>query len=67
MEDYKKRITRLLNIILTLEKRVGMKIKELSFKYKVSTRTIYRDIDIIHSAGVLIYSKSGKYYIKEER
>lgn len=48
-----------------MQKHYGISVKQLSSKYKVAARTIYRDIDVINQAGILIYSECGKYYIKE--
>jgi predicted DNA-binding transcriptional regulator YafY len=34
--------------------------KELAYRFEVSTRTIYRDIDALSSAGVPVYTNKGK-------
>ena len=33
---------------------------ELAEKFEVSTRTIYRDLDVISAAGIPIYATQGK-------
>ena len=49
-----------LGIIITILNRGKMTCKELSAKYEVSTRTIYRYISLLDTAGVPIVSKCGK-------
>lgn len=53
-------INRLFEIIYELIDNKIMTAKELSQKFEVSTRTIYRDIEILSSAGVPIYMTRGK-------
>ncbi len=55
------KINRLFEIVyLLLEKRT-ITAKELAAHFEVSIRTIYRDIDILASAGIPIYFQRGKY------
>ena len=51
------RLFRILYYILEKEKVTA---NELSEKFEVSVRTIYRDIDVISSAGIPIYATQGK-------
>lgn len=53
------RIDRMLSIIVMLLNRDKISARELSDKFEVSIRTIYRDIDAINLAGVPIVSYSG--------
>lgn len=53
-------INRLFEIVyLLLEKRT-ITAKELANRFEVSTRTIYRDIDILSAANIPIYCNKGK-------
>ncbi len=51
---------RLLSIILMLINRPQVTAKELSEKFEVSIRTIYRDIESISAAGIPVVSWQGK-------
>lgn len=53
-------VNRLFEIIYILLERKTITAKELAEKFEVSTRTIYRDIDILSSAGIPIYANKGK-------
>lgn len=53
------KIDRMLTIIVMLLNRDRVSAKELSDKFEVSTRTIYRDIDSINLAGIPIISYTG--------
>ena len=62
------KINRLLAIIVMLLNRDKIFAVELSQKFEVSIRTIYRDIDAINMAGIPIASKQGNnggFYILE--
>ena len=65
-------INRLFEIVyILLDKRI-VTAKELAEHFEVSSRTIYRDIDILSSAGIPIYATQGKrilfwYYFKSRR
>lgn len=53
-------INRLFEIIyLLLDKKV-VTSKELAERFEVSTRTIYRDIEVLSSAGIPVYMSKGK-------
>jgi predicted DNA-binding transcriptional regulator YafY len=53
------KINRLLEIILILINKGTATARELAERFEVSTRTIYRDIDILSSAGVPVYTNKG--------
>ena len=53
------KIDRLLSIIVILLNRDKVTAKELSEKFEVNIRTIYRDIDSINMAGIPIVSYPG--------
>lgn len=52
--------SRLFKIIYYLLEKGGSTAPELAEKFEVSIRTIYRDIDVISSAGIPIYANRGK-------
>jgi predicted DNA-binding transcriptional regulator YafY len=53
------RIDRMLSIIVMLLNKDRVSARELSDKFEVSIRTVYRDIDAINLAGIPIVSYSG--------
>jgi predicted DNA-binding transcriptional regulator YafY len=53
------RIDRIIAIIVIFLNRERVSAKELSAKFQVSARTIYRDIDIINLAGIPVVSFQG--------
>lgn len=53
-------INRLFEIIYILLERKTVTAKELAKKFEVSTRTIYRDIEILSSANIPVYANKGK-------
>ena len=53
------RLERLLSIVFLLLNRERISSSELAKKFKVSTRTIFRDIRVINEAGIPIVSYSG--------
>ena len=53
------KINRLIEIITLLLNRETVTAKELAGRFGVSTRTIYRDIDVLSSAGVPVYASKG--------
>jgi len=66
MQKEKNRLTRLTSILTHLNSKRIITSKELSTKYEVSLRTIYRDIRTLQDAGVPIGSRNGiGYYITE--
>ena len=54
------KINRLIEIITILLNRQTVTAKELAERFGISTRTIYRDVDALSSAGVPIYTDKGK-------
>jgi predicted DNA-binding transcriptional regulator YafY len=52
--------SRLFEIIYLLLNKNRVTAKELAERFEVSTRTIYRDIDVISLAGIPIYTEKGK-------
>jgi predicted DNA-binding transcriptional regulator YafY len=53
------KLNRLLEITLVLLNRGTVTARELADKFGVSTRTIYRDIDVLSASGVPVYTSKG--------
>ena len=53
-------INRLFEIVYMLLERKNITAKELADKFEVSTRTIYRDIEILSAAKIPVYAVKGK-------
>jgi predicted DNA-binding transcriptional regulator YafY len=53
------KINRLLEITIILLNKGTVSARELAARFGVSTRTIYRDIDVLSSAGVPVYTIQG--------
>lgn len=53
-------LNRLFEIVYILLNKKQVTAKELAQRFEVSTRTIYRDIEILSEAGVPIYTNKGK-------
>lgn len=53
------KINRLLEITIILLNKGTVTAKELADRFSVSTRTIYRDIDVLSSAGVPVFTNKG--------
>jgi len=58
-EELNLKINRLLEIVTILLNRDTVTAKELADRFGVSSRTIYRDIDVLSSAGVPVYTNKG--------
>ena len=56
----KMKINRLLEITILLLNKKKTTASVLAERFGVSTRTIYRDIDVLSSAGVPVYTNKGK-------
>ena len=54
------KINRLIEIITILLNRQTVTASVLAERFGVSTRTIYRDVDVLSSAGIPIYTDKGK-------
>ena len=53
------RASRLLSILTTLQAKGQVTAPELAGACEVSVRTIYRDIDALAAAGILVYAERG--------
>lgn len=53
-------INRLFQIVYILLDKKNVTAKELAERFEVSTRTIYRDIETLSSAGIPVYMSKGK-------
>jgi len=53
------KISRLLEIVYILLDKRMVTAKELADHFEVSTRTIYRDVDVLSAAGIPIYTNKG--------
>ncbi|MEV0810083.1 WYL domain-containing protein [Micromonospora sp. NPDC050200] len=53
------RASRLLSVLLLLQTHGRMTAAELADRLEVSTRTIYRDVESLHAAGIPLYGEAG--------
>ncbi|MEV0619040.1 YafY family protein [Nonomuraea sp. NPDC050404] len=53
------RASRLVSILLLLQTRGRMTAHELAGRLEVSVRTIYRDVESLHAAGIPLYGDAG--------
>lgn len=53
-------INRLFEIVYILLEKMKITARELADKFEVSTRTIYRDIEILSAAKIPVYANKGK-------
>lgn len=56
------RLSRLTSILLQLQTKPMVSVKELAKKFEVSTRTIYRDLQALEESGVPIVAHDNKGY-----
>lgn len=54
------KINRLIEITVLLLNRRMIKAKDLAERFEVSTRTIYRDVEILSMSGIPVYMSKGK-------
>ena len=57
-----KRFNRVIAILIQLQSRKIVKAKDIADRFKISIRTVYRDIQTLEEAGVPIASESGIGY-----
>lgn len=53
------KLNRLLEMTILLLNRGSVTARELAERFNVSTRTIYRDVDVLSSVGVPVYTNKG--------
>ncbi|MEQ4720106.1 YafY family protein [Nonomuraea sp. B19D2] len=53
------RASRLVSVLLLLQTRGRMTAQELADRLEVSVRTIYRDVESLHAAGIPLYGDAG--------
>ena len=53
------RASRLVSLLLLLQTRGRMTAQELAERLEVSVRTIYRDVESLHTAGIPLYGDAG--------
>ncbi|MFI7627431.1 helix-turn-helix transcriptional regulator [Microbispora rosea] len=53
------RASRLLSILLLLQSRGRLTARQLAGELEVSVRTIYRDVESLHAAGIPLYGEAG--------
>ena len=56
----KMQINRLFEIVYLLLEKRSMTARELAERFEVSTRTIYRDVEVLSEANIPIYMNKGK-------
>ena len=53
------RASRLVSILLLLQSRGRMTAAQLAAELEVSVRTVYRDVESLHEAGIPLYGDAG--------
>ncbi len=53
------RASRLVSILLLLQARGRLTAAQLAAELEVSVRTIYRDVEALHAAGIPLYGDAG--------
>ncbi|GIF52822.1 putative DNA-binding transcriptional regulator YafY [Asanoa ferruginea] len=53
------RASRLVSLLLLLQNRGRLTAGQLAAELEVSTRTVYRDVDALHAAGIPLYGEAG--------
>jgi predicted DNA-binding transcriptional regulator YafY len=59
VENAQVRASRLVSIILLLQARGRLTAAQLATELEVSVRTIYRDVESLHAAGIPLYGDAG--------
>ncbi|KAA6439304.1 YafY family transcriptional regulator [Dyadobacter flavalbus] len=62
MDSEATRLSRLVGLLTLLQTKRNVTATELAVRFSVSTRTIYRDIRTLESAGIPIVTQEGKGY-----
>lgn len=62
MENEIPRLSRLTSILLVFQSKKIITVVEIANKFKISTRTVYRDIKALEEAGIPIIKLEGKGY-----
>ncbi|MFF3665665.1 helix-turn-helix transcriptional regulator [Microtetraspora malaysiensis] len=55
------RTSRLLSILLLLQSRGRMTARQLADELEGGARTIYRDVESLHAAGIPLYGDAGHH------
>src|ERR1044071_5878195 len=53
------RASRIVQLLLLLQTRGRLTAAQLATELEVSVRTVYRDVDALHAAGVPLYGEAG--------
>ena len=53
------RASRIVQLLLLLQTRGRLTAAQLAGELEVSVRTVYRDVDALHAAGVPLYGEAG--------
>jgi predicted DNA-binding transcriptional regulator YafY len=53
------RASRLVSLLLLLQARGRLTARQLASELEVSVRTVYRDVESLHAAGVPLYGEAG--------
>jgi predicted DNA-binding transcriptional regulator YafY len=57
------RASRLVSIVLLLQARGRLTAAQLATELEVSVRTVYRDVESLHTAGIPLYGDAGRWYL----
>ncbi|MEV4618828.1 YafY family protein [Asanoa sp. NPDC049573] len=53
------RASRIISLLLLLQNRGRLTAQQLADELEVSTRTVYRDVEALHAAGIPLYGEAG--------